>query len=52
MNQFLVCPSLLEFPENIPENSPKPIEKHRKQGSKENFAAWSRDRDPDSIAWT
>lgn len=32
--------------------SDKAIEKHRKGGSKENFAAWSRDRDPDSIAWT
>jgi len=32
--------------------SDKAIEKHRKQGSKENFAAWSRDRDPDGIAWT
>jgi hypothetical protein len=31
--------------------SDKAIEKHRKQGSKENFAAWSRDRDPDGIAW-
>ena len=32
--------------------SDKAIEKHRKQGSKENFAAWSRDRDPDNLAWT
>jgi hypothetical protein len=32
--------------------SDKAIEKHWKQGSKENFAAWSRDRDPDGIAWT
>lgn len=32
--------------------SDKAIEKHRKQGSKENFAAWSRDRDPDGKAWT
>jgi hypothetical protein len=32
--------------------SDKAIEKHRKQGSQENFAAWSRDRDPDGIAWT
>lgn len=32
--------------------SDKAIEKHRKQGSKENFAAWSRERDPDGIAWT
>lgn len=32
--------------------SDKAIEKHRKQGSKENFAAWSRERDPESIAWT
>lgn len=31
--------------------SDKAIEKHRKQGSKESFASWSRDRDPDSIAW-
>ena len=32
--------------------SDKAIEKHRKQGSKEQFATWSGDRDPDSIAWT
>jgi hypothetical protein len=32
--------------------SDKAIEKHRKQGSKENFADWSRDRDPDNLAWT
>ena len=32
--------------------SDKAIEKHRKPGSQENFAAWSRDRDPDGIAWT
>jgi hypothetical protein len=32
--------------------SDKAIEKHRKQGDKENFAAWSRDRDPDGLAWT
>lgn len=32
--------------------SDKTIEKHRKQGSKEQFAAWSRDRDPAGIAWT
>ncbi|HEY9830619.1 MAG TPA: hypothetical protein V6D26_08570 [Stenomitos sp.] len=32
--------------------SDKAIEKHRKQGSKEEFAAWSRDRDPDGKAWT
>jgi hypothetical protein len=32
--------------------SDKAIEKQRKLGSKENFAVWSRDRDPDSIAWT
>jgi len=32
--------------------SDKAIEKHRKQGSKENFAAWSRDRDPEGKAWT
>lgn len=32
--------------------SDKAVEKHRRQGDKENFAAWSRDRDPDNIAWT
>jgi hypothetical protein len=32
--------------------SDKAIEKHRKLGSKESFAKWSCDRDPDSIAWT
>jgi len=32
--------------------SDKAIEKHRKQGSKENFAAWSRERDPNGITWT
>jgi hypothetical protein len=32
--------------------SDKAIEKQRKQGDKEKFAAWSRDRDPDSLAWT
>lgn len=32
--------------------SDKAIEKHRKQGSKEQFAEWSRDRDPDDMAWT
>jgi hypothetical protein len=32
--------------------SDKAIEKHRKQGSKEQFATWSGDRDPDGIAWT
>jgi hypothetical protein len=32
--------------------SDKAIEKHRKQGDKEKFAAWSRDRDPDGLAWT
>ena len=32
--------------------SDKAIEKHRKQGSKENFGSWSRERDPDSKAWT
>lgn len=32
--------------------SDKAIEKHRRQGSKENFAVWSRARDPDNIAWT
>jgi polyhydroxyalkanoate synthesis regulator phasin len=32
--------------------SDKAIEKHRKQGSKEQFAVWSRDRDPDGITWT
>ncbi len=31
--------------------SDKAIEKRRKQG-KENLASWSRDRDPDGIAWT
>jgi len=29
----------------------KVVEKQRKQG-KENFAAWSRERDPDGVAWT
>jgi hypothetical protein len=32
--------------------SDKAIEKHRKGGSQENFAIWSRDLDPDGIAWT
>lgn len=32
--------------------SDKAIEKQRKQGDKEKFAAWSRDRDPDGLAWT
>jgi hypothetical protein len=32
--------------------SDKAVEKHRRQGDKENFAAWSRDRDPNNIAWT
>jgi hypothetical protein len=32
--------------------SDKAIEKHRKQGSKEQFATWSGERDPDGIAWT
>ena len=32
--------------------SDKAIEKHRKGGSKEEFAAWSRDRDPEEKAWT
>jgi hypothetical protein len=32
--------------------SDKAVEKHRKQGSKEQFAQWSRERDPDGIAWT
>lgn len=32
--------------------SDKAIEKQRKQGDKEKFAAWSRTHDPDSIAWT
>ena len=32
--------------------SDKAIEKHRKGGSKEEFAAWSRDRDPDGKEWT
>lgn len=31
--------------------SDKAVEKHRRHGDKENFAAWSRDRDPDNIAW-
>ncbi len=31
--------------------SDKVVEKHRRQGDKENFAIWSRDRDPDNIAW-
>lgn len=31
--------------------SDKAIEKHRKGGSKEQFAAWSQERDPDGIAW-
>ncbi len=31
--------------------SDKAIEKHRKGGSKEQFATWSSDRDPDGIAW-
>ncbi len=32
--------------------SDKAVEKHRKQGDKEGFALWSRDRDPDNLAWT
>jgi hypothetical protein len=32
--------------------SDKAIEKQRKYGSKENFVAWSRERDPDYIGWT
>lgn len=32
--------------------SDKAIQKHREQDSKEKFAAWSRDRDPDGLAWT
>lgn len=32
--------------------SDKAIEKQRKHGSKENFVAWSRERDPDYIGWT
>jgi hypothetical protein len=32
--------------------SDKAIEKHRKQGDKESFTQWTRDRDPDNIAWT
>jgi hypothetical protein len=32
--------------------SDKAIEKHRKQGSKDQFATWSGERDPNSIAWT
>lgn len=31
--------------------SDKAVEKHRKQG-KENFASWSRARDPDGVSWT
>jgi len=31
--------------------SDKAVEKHRRQGNKENFATWSRDRDPSGIAW-
>jgi hypothetical protein len=37
---------------NIGSRSDKVIEKQRKLGNKENFAVWSCDRDPDSIAWT
>jgi hypothetical protein len=32
--------------------SDKAIEKQRKQGDKKSFAAWSKERDPDGIAWT
>jgi hypothetical protein len=32
--------------------SDKAIEKHRRQDSKENFAVWSRDRDPEGLSWT
>lgn len=32
--------------------SDKAVEKDRKQGDKEGFAEWSRDRDPDNLAWT
>ncbi len=32
--------------------SDKAIEKHRRQGSKETFAVWSRERDPDGLSWT
>jgi hypothetical protein len=32
--------------------SDKAVEKHRKQGDKEDFAEWSRERDPDNLAWT
>jgi hypothetical protein len=32
--------------------SDKAIEKHRKQDSKESFANWSCERDPNNIAWT
>ncbi|HEY9649130.1 MAG TPA: hypothetical protein V6C95_00600 [Coleofasciculaceae cyanobacterium] len=32
--------------------SDKAIEKQRKQGDKESFAAWSKERDPDNKAWT
>ena len=31
--------------------SDKAVEKHRKQGDKEGFASWSRERDPDNLAW-
>ena len=32
--------------------SDKAIEKQRKQGDQENFAEWSRQRDPDGLAWS
>lgn len=32
--------------------SDKAIEKQRKQGDKESFAAWSKERDPDGKGWT
>ncbi len=32
--------------------SDKAIERHRKGGSKEEFATWSKQRDPDGAAWT
>jgi metal-responsive CopG/Arc/MetJ family transcriptional regulator len=32
--------------------SDKAVEKHRKQGDKEGFASWSRERDPNNLAWT
>lgn len=32
--------------------SDKAVQKHRQQDTKQQFAAWSRERDPDGIAWT